>query len=276
MRGRLDRLSGYLVGRGLARRPRIMRAGSLVSLLVAIGLFAAAGTLAVTGDSPRKPLPTGTVFSVARTTVPAVTPAPATATPSSKPTSTPSTSTPDAQASATATPEPTPEPTPAPTPEPTPPPNDSPVARLMIPAIKVDAPVSVKGVGRDGMMEDPNSWNDVAYYNFGGKPGYGTGNNTIFAGHVDYYPHRTAVFWDLRKLKPGDQIHIRLKDGTDYRYDVVEMVVYTSDKAPLDQILGETPEESVTLITCDGTFTGGGYNNRLVVRAERQTDQSGG
>ena len=33
--------------------------------------------------------------------------------------------------------------------------------------------------------------------------------------------------------------------------------------------IGETPTESVTLITCNGVFSAGHYNNRLVVRAER-------
>jgi len=48
--------------------------------------------------------------------------------------------------------------------------------------------------------------------------------------------------------------------------------VYGVDNAPVDQIIGTTSTESVTLITCNGTFAGGHYNNRLVVRAERPAE----
>ena len=54
--------------------------------------------------------------------------------------------------------------------------------------------------------------------------------------------------------------------------------MYGANNAPLDDILGNTANEAVTLITCEGTFASGEYNNRLVVRAERQTpeNQNGG
>src|SRR5207249_3516866 len=115
-------------------------------------------------------------------------------------------------------------------------------------------------------------WNDVAYYTFTGRPGFGSGNNAVFAGHVDYIRHGAAVFWDLNKLKPGDEVRILLQDGTAYSYRVSEAVVYPADSAPVDDIIGETPTESVTLITCNGVFSAGHYNNRLVVRAERVSE----
>jgi sortase (surface protein transpeptidase) len=39
----------------------------------------------------------------------------------------------------------------------------------------------------------------------------------------------------------------------------------------VDQIVGATPEEVITLITCSGTFSSAThqYDKRLVVRAER-------
>jgi hypothetical protein len=66
-------------------------------------------------------------------------------------------------------------------------------ARLIIPRIEVDAPFSYKVVGTDGQMPNPNSWDDVAYYDFsqwpdlGGLPG--KGGNIVVAGHVDYIRH---------------------------------------------------------------------------------------
>src|SRR5690348_2700698 len=84
-------------------------------------------------------------------------------------------------ASASPSPEPAPqsawvvEPAPA-----TPAPSQAGIVRLKIPAIKVDAPISVKGVDSHGTMEDPTSWYDVVWYNFSGRPGFGGGNNAVF------------------------------------------------------------------------------------------------
>ena len=273
MRGFWARL-GALFGAGLSPRVRALRIVAACCFGGALLLAAVAGVLAVQqANQPHlRTLPVGTVFSAAVTPVPTRTPLPLeTASPTPAPADT---------ATDTPTASPTPEPTASPTP--TPPPDDAPVARLIIPAIHVDAPISDKGVDAQGVMEDPNGPNDVAYYTFTGRPGFGPGNNAVFGGHVDYYPHRTAVFWDLDKLKPGDEVDVRLQDGTVYSYRVTDAVVYSADAAPVQQILASTPQESVTLITCNGTFSGGGYNNRLVVRAQRvdaggaQTGQAGG
>jgi LPXTG-site transpeptidase (sortase) family protein len=273
---RVRDLVGGLFGARLAPRARALRIVAALCFGGALLLVAVAGTLIL--QSARQPhlraLPVGTVFSAAVTPAPVRTPLSLSV---ASPTPAPTTTVTD-----TPTEAPPPSPSPSPEPSPTPPPDDAPVARLAIPAIHVDAPVSDKGVDAQGVMQDPNGPDDVAYYTFSGKPGFGPGNNAVFGGHVDYYPHRTAVFWDLDKLKPGDEVDVRLQDGTVYSYRVTDAVVYPADSAPVQQILADTPQESVTLITCNGTFSGGGYNNRLVVRAQRtdagdaQTGQAGG
>lgn len=229
-------------------------------MLAAIVLLGSAAWLAINKPPTKQELPTGVVFNVPIATAALAPSIVATRTAAPRPGRTQQPEPTDA---------PTAEATPEPAPEPTPPPSEAAVAKLMIPAIKVNAPISLKGVDRNGVMEDPISWNDIAYYNFSGRPGFGPGNNAVFAGHVDYIRHGAAVFWDLNKLKAGDDVHVMLQDGTDYAYRVTQMVVYNADKAPVDEILGDTPTESITLITCNGTFSAGHYNNRLVVRAER-------
>lgn len=149
------------------------------------------------------------------------------------------------------------------------PPSSAPVAQLMIPSIKVDAQVEVKGVDGNGVMESPDGPWDVVWYNFSARPGFG--GNAVFSGHVDYVRVGAAVFWNLRDLNPGDEIDVKLADGTLYRYQVTAKDSFPSDSAPIEQIVGPTPKESVTLITCIGTFSHatGQYDQRLVVRAER-------
>lgn len=147
--------------------------------------------------------------------------------------------------------------------------DESPVTRLRIPSIGVDANVVTKGVDANGVMQVPNNAVDVAWYGFASRPG--SGGNVVFSGHVDFHGVGPAVFWNLGKLNKGDRIDVALADGTTYHYSVIGKGVFDADTAPVDQIVGPTPAESVTLITCTGVFNAATrqYNERLVVRAER-------
>ncbi len=145
--------------------------------------------------------------------------------------------------------------------------------RLVIPSINVDAPFSYKVVPPDGQMPNPNSWDDVAYYDFsqvpdlGGLPG--KGGNIVIAGHVDYVRHGPAVFWQLRDLKPGDLVTIRMQDGTEYTYKIEFNKVLDPNGADWSGIVSATADESVTLISCTGVFEAGHYNHREVAWGRR-------
>jgi len=159
--------------------------------------------------------------------------------------------------------------TPTSTPAPSPSPVAAPPARLLIPAIGVDAPVSVKGVRPDAVMDVPDGPEDVAWYNFTARPG--TGGNAVLSGHLDYRNYGAAVFWRLKELGEGDIVEVRLADGSVLRYQVSLKLSYDARMAPVSEIVGPTSREVVTLITCGGTFDSGSrnYSDRLVVRAER-------
>lgn len=143
------------------------------------------------------------------------------------------------------------------------------LTRLIIPGIKINAPIQVKGLNSRGEMENPDGKDNVAWYNFTARPGLGS--NAVFSGHVDWYTGEKGIFWHLRDLKEGDEIVIKLSDGMELKYRVVRNDVYKTEEAPVAEILGETPREVVTLITCDGVFnkTTQDYSKRRVVRAER-------
>jgi LPXTG-site transpeptidase (sortase) family protein len=163
-----------------------------------------------------------------------------------------------------------PTPGPSPTPEERfPPTSGAPIARLVIPSAEIDAPVVTKGVDAARVMQSPDNAYDTAWYDFSARPGFG--GNAVFSGHVDYINVGKAVFWNLKDLSEGDQIEVHLQDGTVLRYAVNFLRQYDAASAPVDEIVGPTPEESVTLITCSGTFNSGThqYDKRLVVRAER-------
>jgi LPXTG-site transpeptidase (sortase) family protein len=163
-------------------------------------------------------------------------------------------------------------PTAGPSPTPSslfPPGSKSPITRLIIENAKIDAPVVEKGVDDAGVMQAPDNAYDTAWYDFSAHPGFG--GNAVFAGHVDYIHVGEAVFWNLKDLEPGDVIKVQLLDGTTYYYSVNFKQQFEADSAPVNQIVGPTPTESVTLITCGGTFNSAThqYDKRLVVRAVR-------
>jgi LPXTG-site transpeptidase (sortase) family protein len=147
--------------------------------------------------------------------------------------------------------------------------SNAPLTRLIIPKIEVDAPVVTLGVDGQGVMQSPKTAFEVGWYDFTAQPG--TGGNAVFSGHVDFASVGTAVFWDLHKLGPGDLVEVRLADGTTYQYVVVSNASYPGDDAPIADIVGPTGKDTVTIITCTGTFNRDihQYSHRLVVRAER-------
>ena len=160
--------------------------------------------------------------------------------------------------------------TPQPTPTvPRPPPSEAPVTRIAIPRFGVDAPIVVRGVDAQGVMETPDGPKDVAWYDFSARPGFGS--NAVFSGHVDYINYGAAVFWNLKDLEMNDIIEVRLEDGTVYEYVVVAKDQVNAATAPIQEIVGSTPQEVVTLITCGGAFDAsvGQYDERVIVRAVR-------
>ncbi|HZQ37555.1 MAG TPA: sortase [Dehalococcoidia bacterium] len=168
----------------------------------------------------------------------------------------------------------TPQSTPAiaqqPAATPTETPDDSPLARLVIPKIGVNAHFVTLGlIAGTNTMDSPKTKDDAGYYDFSPTPTHG--GNTLISGHVDWYTGQTGVFWDLKKLTNGDDIQLVLQDGRTLHYKVTDTELYDADSAPVDEIVGPTAVESVTLITCEGTFdrASAEYNKRRVVRAER-------
>lgn len=164
----------------------------------------------------------------------------------------------------------TPTPGPAPTPSSLfPPGSKAPITRIVIAKAEIDAPIVQKGVDAAGVMQAPDNAYDVAWYDFSAQPGFD--GNAVFAGHVDYVNVGKAVFWNIKDLSQGDLIKVQLADGTQYDYAVNFKQQFDAATAPVDQIVGPTPNQTVTLITCGGTFNPvtHQYDKRLVVRAER-------
>jgi sortase (surface protein transpeptidase) len=161
------------------------------------------------------------------------------------------------------------------TPVPTPPPSDAPIARMIIDKLGVDAPVVSLGLDENGVPMVPDNPYDVVWYDFTSRPGWGS--NAVFSGHVDWVIWGRpviGVFYYLRDLDLDDEIKIVLEDGTEYHYKVTANRALPSDDPEVLSLMGPTPEDVVTLITCGGTWIrdyreplGGRYTDRQIVRA---------
>lgn len=141
-------------------------------------------------------------------------------------------------------------------------------ARLVIDRLHVQAPVELKAVDRNNVMEAPDRPGDVAWYSFTGRPG--SGSNAVFAGHRDFPRVGPAVFWKLDQLVQGDVIRVVSGGQTEIDYRVTTHRSYLVTAMPMQDILRQEPVEELTLITCSGSYSrSGGYDQRLVVRAIR-------
>ncbi len=90
--------------------------------------------------------------------------------------------------------------------------------------------------------------------------------NVYLAGHRMGYRGTWSrmVFYNLDKLKPGDEVLLKDRAGTSYRYRVSEVfVVDPTDSWVMGQVRGR---DMVTLQTCTPYPT---FEKRLIVRADR-------
>ena len=139
---------------------------------------------------------------------------------------------------------------------------------VRIPKIGVEADVEYLAI-IDGVMQNPNGPFLVGWYEETAKPG-ATGN-AVMAGHVDYYTVGPAIFYDVKLLTQGDQIEVIGEDGTSAFFAVDWLQNFPAQPTPeeIQDIVGPTEDENLTLITCIGTFDAGSgeYDQRLIVRA---------
>ncbi|WP_315906597.1 sortase [Priestia koreensis] len=146
-------------------------------------------------------------------------------------------------------------------------------ARIQIPAIDVDADVEKVGLLESGAMDVPKKVNNVGWFEPGVRPG-GKGN-AVLAGHVDSKTG-PAIFFNLKKLKAGDEIILTDKYKNSLTFVVQDKESYLRDDAPLQKIFGPASESYLNLITCTGKFdrSVGTHQERLVVYTKLKKAQT--
>jgi hypothetical protein len=125
-------------------------------------------------------------------------------------------------------------------------PAPAPTARLLIPAIGVNAPIESVGVQPNGAMDTPRQspWSDVGLYTGGPRPG--DRGSAVIAGHLDRPGGNPAVFWRLRELHVGDEVQLVDAQGKIY-------FVWARASNDFDWYFLRTADLALVFLTC-GTF----------------------
>lgn len=141
---------------------------------------------------------------------------------------------------------------------------------IEIPAIQLRAVVRQVGLTHEGAIGAPNNVFDTAWYSGSAKPGQA--GATLIDGHVSSWTMH-GVFYNLKRLQPGDAIIIQRGDNRRIDYTVRKIQIYDADKINMKAVLAPiNPAKSgLNLITCTGVVQKGtsDFNQRVVVFAEQ-------
>jgi LPXTG-site transpeptidase (sortase) family protein len=139
--------------------------------------------------------------------------------------------------------------------------------RLRIPAIDVDSGLIALGLRADGTMEVPPDGRTAGWYTESPTPG--ERGPAVLAAHVDWNREK-GVFYDLRELRPGDDVTVKRKDGIHATFRVSRVAQYPKDRFPTDEVYGDVEGSQLRLITCGGDFNpdARSYRDNIVVYAD--------
>lgn len=139
---------------------------------------------------------------------------------------------------------------------------------LRISKIGINARAYALGVDRKGNLRAPNNIYNVGWYSSSAKPG--NPGAVLIDGHKSGVVG-SAVFRNLHKLGPGDQIEIQRGDGQKFFYKVVSAESFPSGEIDMKKAVTsvEPGAKGLNIITCSGQLTRdqNSYTERLLVRA---------
>lgn len=138
---------------------------------------------------------------------------------------------------------------------------------IAIPAIGIsNTPVLKLGLLESGAIATPDNIYETGWYDGSSLPGQ-SGAMFIY-GHVSSWTAE-GIFYNLRKLVPGDTVIITRGDNKTYTYQVVSSIVYPHNNVNMNQVLSPvtSSKPGLNLMTCTGHVINGTseFNERLVV-----------
>jgi len=139
-------------------------------------------------------------------------------------------------------------------------------AQLIVPEIKLRAPIVPIEVASNGVLSPPADVEEVGWWKRSARPG-ATSGQTLLTGHTVHTGG--GVMNRLGHLRPGSLIQIRTPRGT-VDYEATKVFVYTkAELAEHKQELFSQRRKTarLVLVTCTG-WTGHDYTSNIIVFAD--------
>ncbi|WP_321170475.1 class F sortase [Streptomyces koelreuteriae] len=143
----------------------------------------------------------------------------------------------------------------------------SPATRLLIPYLRINAPIMPLGLDRERRLTAPPEGKPklVGWYRHGASPG--EQGVAVAVGHLDT-DRGPAVFAGLTELKRGRIVEARRADGRTAVYTVDAIKSYEKARFPSQEVYGARGRPELRLITCGGAYDRRkGYSGNVVVFA---------
>jgi LPXTG-site transpeptidase (sortase) family protein len=137
--------------------------------------------------------------------------------------------------------------------------------RLEIPVIGVDSFIEDAYITPPGAMEVPAGTVDVAWFALGPHPGQV--GSAVIGGHFGIENGVPFVFYNLNKLKVGDDIYIVDDEGNTITFVVNSAALYAANADATTVFTSSDGKAHLNLITCEGIWNeiAGEYPERTVV-----------
>ena len=140
--------------------------------------------------------------------------------------------------------------------------------RIVIPAIKVNAPVTRLDLNADGTVQVPplSNHNLAGWYDRSVMPG--ARGTSVILGHVDDYAG-ASVFFNIKNLRKGEAVYVIRADGETAVFSVDGVQKAVKANFPTSDVYGSVPYPALRLVTCGGPFDAktGEYLDSIVVYA---------
>jgi sortase (surface protein transpeptidase) len=138
---------------------------------------------------------------------------------------------------------------------------------ISVPAIGISNTRIIRlGILANGQIATPDDIFDTGWYDASAKPGQ-AGAMFIY-GHVSSWT-ANGIFYNLKKLTPGDDITITRGDNQTFTYQVVATKIYPYMNVDMSAVLAPINPNlpGLNLMTCTGQVIAGTseFNERLVV-----------
>ncbi|WP_433633671.1 class F sortase [Nocardia sp. CA-120079] len=133
-----------------------------------------------------------------------------------------------------------------------------------IASINASGSLIAVGLNSDGSVQVPADYQQAAWYQRGPAPG--EQGSAVILGHVDSY-QGAGVFFELKKVKPGDMIDVPRADGKTAHFKVTDVRMYLKTQFPDQTVFGARGGATLQVVTCGGEFdqTARSYLSNVVV-----------